>query len=126
MASSPLAQVLLALAAMILVGRLLGALLRYANQPPVIGEVLAGIALGPSVLGALFHGWSASGESPLLPAAIQPLTYLVPLRYFIVIVRGIFLKGVGVAVLWPHILALGAWGLAILMLAVARSRKTLS
>ena len=61
-----------------------------------------------------------------MPAAIQPLTYLVPLRYFIVIVRGIFLKGVGVAVLWPHILALAAWGLAILMLAVARSRKTLS
>jgi drug efflux transport system permease protein len=61
-----------------------------------------------------------------MPAAIQPLTYLVPLRYFIVIVRGIFLKGVGVAVLWPHILALAVWGVAILMLAVARSRKTLT
>jgi ABC-2 type transport system permease protein len=60
-----------------------------------------------------------------MPAVIQPLTYLIPLRYFIVIVRGIFLKGVGIAVLWPQILALTVWGIAILALAVARSRKTL-
>jgi drug efflux transport system permease protein len=61
-----------------------------------------------------------------MPAAIQPITYLIPLRYFIIIVRGIFLKGVGVAVLWPEILALLAWGLIIVGLAVARSRKTLA
>jgi ABC-2 type transport system permease protein len=61
-----------------------------------------------------------------MPAVIQPITYLIPLRYFIVIVRGIFLKGVGVAVLWPQILALLAWGLVIVGLAVARSRKTLA
>jgi ABC-2 type transport system permease protein len=61
-----------------------------------------------------------------MPAVIQPITYLIPLRYFIIIVRGIFLKGVGVAVLWPQILALLAWGLIIVGLAVARSRKTLA
>ncbi len=61
-----------------------------------------------------------------MPAVIQPVTYLIPLRYFIIIVRGIFLKGVGFAVLWPQILALLAWGLAIVGLAVARSRKTLA
>jgi ABC-2 type transport system permease protein len=61
-----------------------------------------------------------------MPAVIQPVTYLIPLRYFIIIVRGIFLKGVGVAVLWPQILALLAWGLIIVGLAVARSRKTLA
>ncbi len=61
-----------------------------------------------------------------MPAVIQPVTYLIPLRYFIIIVRGIFLKGIGVAVLWPEILALLAWGLAIVGLAVARSRKTLA
>jgi ABC-2 type transport system permease protein len=61
-----------------------------------------------------------------MPAVIQPITYLIPLRYFIVIVRGIFLKGVGLAVLWPQIAALLAWGLAIVGLAVARSRKTLA
>ena len=61
-----------------------------------------------------------------MPEVIQPVTYLIPLRYFIVIVRGIFLKGVGLEVLWPQILALLAWGLAIVGLAVARSRKTLA
>ncbi|MGZ3253958.1 MAG: YchJ family metal-binding protein, partial [Burkholderiaceae bacterium] len=33
-----------------------------------------------------------------MPAAIQPLTYLVPLRYFVIILRGIFLKGIGLEV----------------------------
>ena len=61
-----------------------------------------------------------------MPAVIQPVTYLIPLRYFIIIVRGIFLKGIGIAVLWPQILALLAWGLIIVGLAVARSRKTLA
>ena len=61
-----------------------------------------------------------------MPAVIQPVTYLIPLRYFIVIVRGIFLKGIGWAVLWPQIAALLSWGLVIVGLAVARSRKTLN
>jgi ABC-2 type transport system permease protein len=58
-----------------------------------------------------------------MPAGIQVLTYLVPLRYFLVIVRSIFLKGVGVETLWPQILALTAWGVGILLLAIARSTK---
>lgn len=61
-----------------------------------------------------------------MPEVIQPVTYLIPLRYFIVIVRGIFLKGIGLEVLWPQLLALLGWGLAIVGLAVARSRKTLA
>jgi ABC-2 type transport system permease protein len=61
-----------------------------------------------------------------MPAVIQPVTYLIPLRYFIVIVRGIFLKGIGWSVLWPQIAALLTWGLVIVGLAVARSRKTLN
>src|SRR5262245_46601459 len=36
-----------------------------------------------------------------MPAVIQPLTYLIPLRYFLIIVRSIFLKGVGLETLWP-------------------------
>jgi ABC-2 type transport system permease protein len=61
-----------------------------------------------------------------MPAVIQPFTYLIPLRYFIIIVRGIFLKGVGWHVLWPQVAALLAWGIVIVALAVARSRKTLN
>ena len=58
-----------------------------------------------------------------MPAVIRPITYLIPLRYYLVIVRGIFLKGVGLEVLWPQALALLAWGLAILGLATLRSSK---
>ena len=58
-----------------------------------------------------------------MPKVIQPFTYLIPLRYFLVIVRGIFLKGVGLEVLWPQAAALAAWGAAMLGLAVLRSRK---
>lgn len=60
-----------------------------------------------------------------MPAWIQPMTYLIPLRYFLVIVRGIFLKGVGLEVLWPQALALFAWGTAVLALATLRSSKRL-
>jgi ABC-2 type transport system permease protein len=58
-----------------------------------------------------------------MPAAIQPITYLIPLRYFLVILRSIFLKGVGLETLWPQALGLTAWGVGILALAIARSTK---
>ena len=61
-----------------------------------------------------------------MPAAIQPLTYLIPLRYFVIILRGIFLKGIGLETLWPQVLGLLAWGVAILTLAVLRSNKRLA
>jgi ABC-2 type transport system permease protein len=61
-----------------------------------------------------------------MPAWIQPITYLIPLRYFLVIVRGIFLKGVGLEVLWPQAAALFAWGAVVLTLATLRSTKRLS
>ena len=58
-----------------------------------------------------------------MPAVIQYVTYLIPLRYFLVIVRGIFLKGVGWDVLWPQFVALTTWGLVVITLAAARTRK---
>jgi len=61
-----------------------------------------------------------------MPDAIQPITYLIPLRYFVVILRGIFLKGVGLETLWPQALALLGWGVAILTLAYMRSSKRLA
>ena len=60
-----------------------------------------------------------------MPAWIQPLTYLIPLRYFLVIVRGIFQKGIGLEILWPQALALFAWGATVLALATLRSSKRL-
>lgn len=61
-----------------------------------------------------------------MPAVIQPLTYLIPLRYFVIILRGIFLKGIGLETLWPQVLGLLAWGVGILTLAVLRSNKRLA
>ncbi len=58
-----------------------------------------------------------------MPHAIQAVTYVIPLRYFLVILRGIFLKGVGLTVLWPQFAALAAWGVSVLVLAALRSHK---
>jgi len=60
-----------------------------------------------------------------MPIAVQWLTYLNPLRYFIEIVRGIFLKGVGVSVLWPQMAALTVYGVVVLSLSAARFQKKL-
>jgi ABC-2 type transport system permease protein len=60
-----------------------------------------------------------------MPMVVQYLTYLNPLRYFIEIVRGLFLKGVGVSVLWPQMLCLAVYGTAVLGLSAMRFRKTL-
>jgi ABC-2 type transport system permease protein len=60
-----------------------------------------------------------------MPTVIQILTYINPLRYFLVIVRGIFLKGVGIDVLWPQLLALTLLGTLVFTGAIARFRKRL-
>jgi ABC-2 type transport system permease protein len=61
-----------------------------------------------------------------MPEAVQWLTYFNPLRYFLIVIRGIFLKGVGIAILWPQLAALAVMGLLILWLASRRFRKTLA
>ena len=61
-----------------------------------------------------------------MPEVVQWLTYLNPLRYFLVIIRGIFLKGVGFNILWPHMIALAVMGLLTLWLASRRFQKTLA
>ena len=58
-----------------------------------------------------------------MPLAVQYFTYLNPLRYFIEIVRGIFLKGTGVTILWPQMLALLIYGVTVMGLSTARFRK---
>jgi ABC-2 type transport system permease protein len=58
-----------------------------------------------------------------MPRLIQWVTTVIPLRYFLVVVRGVFLKGVGWDVLWPQMAALTAWGTSVLVLAALRSRK---
>jgi ABC-2 type transport system permease protein len=69
----------------------------------------------------LLAGFMFPIESMPIPA--QYFTYLIPGRYFMTIVRAIFLKGIGLEVLWPETLALLLLGGAIFTLAVIRYRS---
>jgi len=60
-----------------------------------------------------------------MPPAIQAVTYAIPLRYFAEIIRGVFLRGSGISVLWPEALTLLLMGVATLTLAALRFRKRL-
>ena len=60
-----------------------------------------------------------------MPQWLQYLTYLSPLRYFLVVLRGTYLKGVGMDILWPHMFAMAALGISLLTLAVLRFHKAL-
>ena len=60
-----------------------------------------------------------------MPTIIQYVSYLIPLRYYFIIVRGLFLKGVGIQILWPHALALLLFGSTILSMSVMRFQKKL-
>lgn len=67
-ASDVLWHLLVALAVVVVVGRLLGRLFAYIGQPPVIGEVIGGIVLGPSLLGQI----SPDAYQYLLPSSVAP------------------------------------------------------
>jgi len=57
-----------------------------------------------------------------MPVVLQALTFIVPARYFVEILKGLFLQGVGLTVLWPQVLALVVY--AVLVLNLARKRFT--
>ncbi len=61
-----------------------------------------------------------------MPLFFQQLTLLNPVRHFLEVVRGIFLKGEGLADLWPQLLALAAMAVAVLSLAVRQFRRSLT
>jgi len=61
-----------------------------------------------------------------MPEVVQWITHLNPMRYYLVVIRGIFLKGVGIDVLWPQMAALGVLGIGTFWMASRRFRKTLS
>ncbi len=60
-----------------------------------------------------------------MPVSMQVLTYIDPVRYFMEIVRGIFLQGTGISTLWPQMVALAVFGVTILWLSVLRFHKQL-
>jgi ABC-2 type transport system permease protein len=60
-----------------------------------------------------------------MPQWLQYLTYLSPLRYFLVVLRGTYLKGVGTEILWPEMAAMAVLGISLLTIAVMRFHKAL-
>jgi len=74
--------------------------------------------------GLLLSGFMFAIES--MPLPLRLITYLVPARYFLVVTRGVFLKGVGPAVLWPQGALMLLYAVATIALAVRAFRKELS
>jgi ABC-2 type transport system permease protein len=60
-----------------------------------------------------------------MPPVLQWVSYIVPLRYYLIIIRALLIKGVGVAPIWTEILALAVFGIVILSAASVRFRKRL-
>jgi ABC-2 type transport system permease protein len=60
-----------------------------------------------------------------MPTVLQWISYIVPLRYYLVIIRALLIKGVGLAAIWPETLALALFGVFILGAAALRFRKRL-
>lgn len=61
-----------------------------------------------------------------MPVTAQWITMVNPLRYFLVIVRGIFLKGIGIKELWPQFAALALLGIALLAFSASRFKKRMN
>jgi ABC-2 type transport system permease protein len=60
-----------------------------------------------------------------MPAILQWLTYLDPLRYYLVVLRATFLKGIGLNVLWPQMMAMSVLAGLLLIISISRFTKTL-
>jgi ABC-2 type transport system permease protein len=60
-----------------------------------------------------------------MPHWMQLLSYTIPLRYFLIVVRGTYLKGVGMEILWPQMAAMAGLGALLLTAAVLRFHKAL-
>jgi ABC-2 type transport system permease protein len=82
--------------------------------------LLTFLMLMPSIfLGGFFFPIEA------MPGWLQAITYVVPLRYMLVVIRGIILKGVGLQILYQEVMAMFIFGVGIMLLAASRFRKRL-
>lgn len=60
-----------------------------------------------------------------MPLPVQVITHVIPARYFVAVVKGIFLRGVGLATLWPEALFLAVFAAVVALAAIRLTRKTL-
>jgi ABC-2 type transport system permease protein len=77
------------------------------------------------VLNPLFILSGFSFPISSMPDVLQWFTYVNPLRYYLLVIRGTFLKGIGIGILWPEFLALAAIAAGLLTLSILRFRKSL-
>ncbi len=91
-----------------------------ANNMRVAMIAAVFLSLLPSVL---LSGFVFPLEN--MPVAIRAVSYLFPGRYFVTAIRGIYLKGVGLSVLWPEALMLAVFAGAITQVSASRFRSTL-
>ena len=82
--------------------------------------LLTFLTMFPSIfLGGFFFPIEA------MPGWLQAITYVVPLRYMLAVIRGIILKGVGLQILVQEVIALAVFGVLVMLLAASRFRKRL-
>jgi ABC-2 type transport system permease protein len=112
---------LLALAALFLVSTLgVGLLISTISNTQQEAILSAMFTMLPTIfLSGFFFPLAA------MPTFLQLISYAVPLRYFLIVVRGIVLKGVGAQALWPEIAALTVFAVVIMGAAAMRFRKRL-
>ena len=60
-----------------------------------------------------------------MPVPVQVVTYIVPARYFVALVKGIYQRGVGLEILWPDAVFLVLFAIAVAGLAIAKFKKRL-
>lgn len=84
---------------------------------------MLGALLGTLLPSVLLSGFVFPIQS--MPTVIRGMTYLIPARYALVVLRGIFLKGVGLNILWPQTLVLLGFALVFLVACSRRFRKRL-
>lgn len=99
----------------------IGLLISVAARTQLVAFIAA--MLGTMLPSVLLSGFMFPISA--MPQALQYLTYLIPARYFIVILRGIFLKGVGPEVLWKPALSLIVFGVVALVVSARRFQKRL-
>jgi ABC-2 type transport system permease protein len=98
----------------------IGLLISTLSENQQQAMVSAFFFLMPAII---FSGFASPISS--MPTSLQWITLVDPLRYFIVILRGVFLKGVGFSVLWPQMASLAVFAVVILTASVLRFHKSL-
>lgn len=112
---------LLALSALFLLGSLgIGILISTVANTQQEAMLLSFLFLMPAIF---LSGFMFPLEA--MPVGLQGLSYAIPLRYMLIIIRSIILKGVGLEILRSQVLALGIFGVVVIVLATRRFRKRL-